>query len=76
MEIVVKSQKNSGTNKSHVRKTIFVVEDDQDLFSLIQKKLQHAGLRTEGALTGSEAIAKISKNPPTLVLLDYITLFK
>lgn len=39
MEIVVKSQKNSGTNKSHVRKTIFVVEDDQDLFSLIQKEI-------------------------------------
>ena len=51
--------------------SILVVEDDEALLLLIQKNLQRAGFRTEGASNGAEAISKIVSNPPELLLLDY-----
>lgn len=51
--------------------SIIVVEDDEALLRLIQRNLQRAGFRTEGASNGAEAISKIVSNPPELLLLDY-----
>ncbi|MEE8358388.1 MAG: PAS domain S-box protein, partial [Candidatus Hydrothermarchaeales archaeon] len=50
---------------------ILVVEDDEGLLRLIEKRLKKSGYQVEGVLTGEEAIKKLCKNPETLVLLDY-----
>ena len=52
--------------------TLLVVEDDEALDRLIQKKLQREGIKTEGAFNGLDAITKISQNRGILVLLDYV----
>ena len=51
---------------------ILVVEDDEGLNRLIQKRLAKAGLRTEHALNGAEAIIFVRENPNTVLLLDYL----
>jgi PAS domain S-box-containing protein len=51
--------------------TVLIVEDDEALLRLIQKNLQRAGLHTEVAHNGAEAIARVSNKSPDLLLLDY-----
>lgn len=51
--------------------SVLVVEDDEALLSLIRKNLQRAGLHTDVAHNGAEAIARVSGKPPELLLLDY-----
>ena len=50
---------------------ILVVDDDEALSQLNQRRLQKAGFQTRSASSGTEAIAQISDNPPSLMLLDY-----
>jgi len=70
--MIKKLQSTCDTEKSTIAPhTVFVVEDDEALLRLIQKNLQRAGFHTEGALSGAAAIARIVKNPPELLLLDY-----
>ena len=54
------------------RYTILVVEDDESLNRLIQKRLKKAGFRTEQALNGADAISFVRENPNTVLLLDYL----
>ena len=67
-------KKNLNNPESHPENpyTILVVEDDEGLNHLIQKALQRRGFHTQGVLRGSEAIAKVTQNPTTLLLLDYL----
>ena len=51
--------------------TIFVVEDDEGLNSLIQKRLSRANFDTCGALSASEACKMIDTNNRILLMLDY-----
>ena len=51
--------------------TIFIVEDNADLLSLMQRQLQREGYETAGAVTGREAIGWLGENPADLLLLDY-----
>lgn len=53
-----------------VSKTILIVEDDKDLQKVISDFLKAEGFLAETASTGSEALAKITKVVPDLVLLD------
>jgi PAS domain S-box-containing protein len=50
---------------------ILLVEDDQALARLITHKLAAMGAVFGHADSGREAIARISENPPSLMLLDY-----
>jgi len=50
---------------------IIVIEDDEGLSHLIQKKLQKEGYKTEGAFTGQEALAKVSGNENEILLIDF-----
>jgi len=52
-------------------RTIFVVEDDEGLSSLIKKNLRRAGFQTDSASCGAEAISKINGDQKILLLLDY-----
>ena len=52
--------------------TILVVEDDEGLNRLIQKRLQRADFCVEGVLTGADAIARVVENQNLIILLDYL----
>lgn len=52
------------------QRRILVVEDDEGLNNLAQKSLRRAGFDTEGVLTGSHALERISANPDLIMLID------
>jgi DNA-binding response OmpR family regulator len=49
---------------------IVVVEDDPDLFTLLQYNLQHEGFAVSGLQTGKGALAFCRKARPNLIVLD------
>jgi len=49
---------------------ILIVEDDEALQKVLSEFLQNEGFVTDIASTGSEALRKIDKTEPSLVLLD------
>lgn len=50
---------------------VLVVDDDRDLGSVVVELLESHGLRARLALSGEEALAALSAEPPTLVMLDW-----
>jgi len=66
-----KRKQNMIQDKTRTPYTLLVVEDDEGLLRLIRKHLTRAGLQTAGVSSGAEAIAWITDNPTTLLLLDY-----
>jgi two-component system, NarL family, sensor histidine kinase UhpB len=50
--------------------TILIVDDDRGLLRLMQKALEREGFATATAGSGEEAIAWLSGNEPSLILLD------
>ena len=50
---------------------ILVVEDDESLRILIQRRLKRAGFITEGISNGADALARIAGNRFGLILVDY-----
>ncbi len=51
---------------------ILVIEDDQFLRDLINKKLTNEGFETESAIDGQEGLQKALTASPHLILLDII----
>jgi PAS domain S-box-containing protein len=51
--------------------SILVVEDDDGLRRLIQKRLERKKFKVEAIETGEDALARIKNNPDVLLLLDY-----
>lgn len=49
---------------------ILVVEDEEDISELVCYNLKKAGFETETAFSGEEALRKLEKSDPELVLLD------
>jgi DNA-binding response OmpR family regulator len=49
---------------------ILIVEDDRDIADLIARYLQKAGHGTEIVASGTDALARVKAQAPTLVLLD------
>ncbi len=54
----------------NVRRKILAVDDDPESLRIVQKALEWDGYQIETAVSGEEAIAKIMKWGPNLVLLD------
>ena len=52
------------------KKTIFVVEDEEDILDLIRHHLAKEGYAVATATNGMEAVKAILRKPPDLVLLD------
>lgn len=53
-------------------KKILLVEDDKDLLFLMSKKLTDAGFDVVTSETGSDALERVTKDMPELVLLDIL----
>jgi two-component system alkaline phosphatase synthesis response regulator PhoP len=51
-------------------RTILLIEDDADLFALLQYNLEKEGFRLVGSLTGKGALELIKHERPDLILLD------
>ncbi|MGH9720583.1 MAG: response regulator transcription factor [Bryobacteraceae bacterium] len=51
-------------------KKIFLVEDDTDLYSLLEYNLRREGFETTGSQTGKGVLDRCRKEHPDLVLLD------
>jgi len=49
---------------------VLMVEDDETLSKMYQKKLEHEGFDVEIAYTGDEGVAKAAEVNPDLILLD------
>jgi two-component system phosphate regulon response regulator PhoB len=52
------------------RELIYIVEDEEDILDLIQYNLGREGFRTTGIRDGREALDRIRRDNPDLVLLD------
>jgi DNA-binding response OmpR family regulator len=52
------------------RRTILVVEDDADLLSMVQIALEHEGYEVESAIDGLNALQRVRRARPDLVVLD------
>lgn len=56
--------------ESSDRHNILVVDDDPDTIALLKQILRGGGFNVMGAVSGHEALSKVAKNEPDLVLLD------
>jgi len=54
----------------HVAERILVVDDEPDLLELVRVNLDQAGLRVETAESGREALERLRRAPPDLLILD------
>jgi CheY-like chemotaxis protein len=52
------------------RKVVLIVDDESIMVSVLQRHISNAGYDHDFASNGQEALDKIEKNPPDLVLLD------
>ena len=63
--------KNLAADKIDESLSILVVEDDDGLRRLIQKRLERKKFKVEALETGEDALARLMSNPDVLLLLDY-----
>lgn len=52
------------------RKVVLIVDDESIMVSVLQRHISNAGYDYDVASNGQEALDKIDKQPPDLVLLD------
>lgn len=53
------------------RKTVMVVDDDVELVKMVELVLEGAGYHVVTALEGQEALEKVAKDMPQVILLEY-----
>lgn len=53
-------------------KRVLIVDDDQFLVSALKERFEKIGFLTSTAYDGNEALEKVSKDSPDLILLDLI----
>ena len=71
IEVIVKSVNNIfGIKKEYAENKILVVDDDEELISLIRDFLVRKGYVVSVAKKGEEALEKFKKERPILILLD------
>ena len=60
----------TGKNFSAPKTRIFLIEDDKDIVELIQYNLEREGFEVAAIATGEEAINRLDKDIPNLIILD------
>ena len=58
--------------KKSTKPTVLIIEDDQLLSKLMQKKIIDSGFNAVAALDGEEGLKKVAKLLPDLILLDLL----
>lgn len=58
------------TPKETIQKTILIVDDEPDVITILKTALARRGYKIEIAIDGEEALEKVKKNPPDLIILD------
>ncbi len=53
-------------------KKILIIEDEEILLELLEKKLTHEGFEVEVAKDGVEGLEKVKQQTPDIILLDII----
>lgn len=61
---------NALNKETTYSRNIYIVDDDQEILTLLSKWLVAAGFDVVTALSGEEAYSKISGSPPSLVITD------
>lgn len=64
---MVRASETEGTSR---RPFVLVVDDVEDNRDLYATYFEHSGFRTAQATDGEEALAKIAKEPPDVVIMD------
>ena len=54
------------------RKKVLIVDDESSMVSVLQRHVSNAGYEFETASNGQDALDKIEKDQPDLVLLDLV----
>jgi DNA-binding response OmpR family regulator len=52
------------------RPRILIVDDEEDIRTVLQARLETAGIEVRTAATGMEALERIRSDPPDLIVLD------
>jgi len=71
-EVIDKMRKVLGQNKKDQKAKILIIEDDQFLRDLIERKLIQTGYQVLSAADGEEGLKTIGEEKPDLVLLDLL----
>jgi len=69
---VKKRTKSSSPHKKHMAKKILIIEDEEIVLGLLQKKLSQEGYEVSVARDGEEGLKKMREIKPDIVLLDII----
>ena len=56
----------------NIKKKILIVEDEEMLYNLLERKLSREGYSIEVAVDGEEGLEKMRVNKPDLILLDIV----
>lgn len=57
---------------TEVRKKVLIVDDEPSMVSILKRYVSNAGYEFDSATNGQDALDKIEKNQPDLVLLDLV----
>jgi two-component system, OmpR family, response regulator MprA len=52
--------------------TVLIVDDDQRLLKMLQRTLSYEGLQVVTAMNGEEALAKVDRCRPDIIILDWM----
>lgn len=61
---------SEGAGRAHTQDRILVVDDEADIVALVAYHLAKAGYRVSTASSGDEALEAVSRERPTLIVLD------
>ncbi len=53
-----------------LKKRILIVDDEENMLTILEARLKHAGFDVDCARNGIEAVERACKKPPQLVILD------
>ena len=68
----VAAEESVGTARRGARHSILVIDDDPDVRGFIAATLEEQGYRVRQAADGREGLAKLAREKPDLVVLDFI----